>query len=130
MAIWHDERLLLGRRRGRPPGNFSCIAGFVDPGESIEEAVAREAFEEVGVVVDNVQYYASQPWPLSASLMIGCFAHAASEDARVDELEIAEARWFTRAEVQAALAGDTTELVFPAPVAIAYHLVKGWAELA
>jgi NAD+ diphosphatase len=130
MAIWHDQRLLLGRRRGRPPGNFSCIAGFVDPGESIEEAVAREALEEVGVVVDEVRYYASQPWPLSASLMIGCFAHAASDEAQVDDLEIAEARWFTREEVQAALDGDSTELVFPAPVAIAHHLVKGWAELA
>jgi NAD+ diphosphatase len=130
MAIWHDQRLLLGRRRGRPPGNFSCIAGFIDPGESIEEAVAREALEEVGIVVDEVRYYASQPWPLSASLMIGCFAHAVSDEAQVDELEIAEARWFTRAEVQAALAGDSTQLVVPAPVAIAHYLVKGWAELA
>jgi len=130
MAIWRDERLLLGRRRGRPPGNFSCIAGFVDPGESIEEAVAREVLEEVGIVVDEVRYHASQPWPLSASLMIGCFAHAVSDEAQVDELEIAEARWFTRAEVQAAMAGDSTELVFPAPVAIAHHLAKGWAEQA
>jgi len=129
MAIWHDQRLLLGRRRGRPLGSFSCIAGFIDPGESIEEAVAREALEEVGIVVDEVRYYASQPWPLSASLMIGCFAHAVSDEAQVDELEIAEARWFTRAEVQAALAGDSTQLVIPAPVAIAHYLVKGWAEL-
>jgi NAD+ diphosphatase len=129
MAIWRDERLLLGRRRGRPPGSFSCIAGFVDPGESIEEAVAREVLEEVGLVVDDVRYYASQPWPLSASLMIGCFAHAVSDEPQVDDLEIAEARWFTRAEVQAALAGDESQLVVPAPVAIAHHLVRGWAEL-
>lgn len=128
MAVWRGDRCLLGRRRGRPPGNFSCVAGYIEQGETIEEAVAREVFEEVGLRVDQVTYQASQPWPFPSTLMIGCFAHATSEEARVDELEIEEARWFTRDELRAAVAGQDTGLVLPAPVAISHHLIRMWAE--
>ena len=128
MVVEHEDRCLLGRRRGRPAGNFSCVAGYVDPGESIEEAVAREVFEEVGMEVDRVTYFASQPWPFSSSLMIGCFAHSPSAEPHVDELEIEEARWFSRDDVRRAVAGDNSDLIGGNPVAISYHLIRGWAE--
>lgn len=131
MVVWRGDRCLLGRRRGRPPGSFSCIAGYIEQGETIEEAVAREVLEEVGLGVDQVNYQASQPWPFPSTLMIGCFAHATSDDAQVDELEIEEARWFSRSDVRAALSGDAEiGLTFPAPVAIAHHLIRRWAERA
>jgi NAD+ diphosphatase len=130
MVVWRDDRCLLGRRRGRPPGSFSCLAGYIEQGETIEEAVAREVQEEATVPVDAVSYEASQPWPFPSTLMIGCFAHAASEDAMADQLEIEEVRWFSRAEVRGALAGDPqTGLTIPAPVAIAHHLIRRWSEL-
>ncbi len=127
-VVWRDDRCLLGRRAGRPEGNFSTIAGFIDQGETIEDAVRREVEEEVGVKVDEVQYRASQPWPFPSSLMIGCFAHAASDDFHADEDEIAEARWFTREEVRQALYDGSPELMLPGPAAIAYHLVADWYE--
>lgn len=128
MVVWRADRCLLGRRRGRPLGAFSALAGFVEQGESIEEAVRREVLEEVGVPVDDVQYYASQPWPFPSSLMIGCFAHAASDESRADEHEIEEARWFSRDNVRSALEGNNADLTFPAPLAIAHHLLRAWAE--
>jgi NAD+ diphosphatase len=131
MVVWRDDRCLLGRRPGRPAGNFSSLAGFIEQGETIEEAVRREVREEVGIEIDEVTYFASQPWPFPSNLMIGCFAHASSDDFVTDEDEIAEARWFTRQEVQDAVRGEAPEggLIIPNQVAIAHHLLKGWSEM-
>jgi NAD+ diphosphatase len=106
----HDggDRCLLGRGAIWPPGRYSTLAGFVEPGESLESAVAREVLEEVGVAVDDIRYVASQPWPFPSSLMLGFMAHAdGSSVVRPDEVEMAEAAWFTRAEV--AQAADWTD---------------------
>ena len=124
------DRLLLGHQAVWPPGRFSTLAGFVEPGESLEMAVAREVAEEAGVVVETVDYAGSQPWPFPASLMLGFYARASSTDIVVDELEIAEARWFTRAELrEATAAGD---VLLPPNVSIARRLIEGWygGELA
>jgi NAD+ diphosphatase len=126
MLVTDGGRCLLGRQSRFPPGYYSTLAGFVEPGESIEEAVAREVFEEAGIRVNRVSYIASQPWPFPSSLMIGCFAEAASTGITVDATELEDAKWFTRAEAQAALAGDGPFLVSP-PFAISYTLLKTWA---
>jgi NAD+ diphosphatase len=125
MLVHHGDRALLGRRAGRA-GIFSTVAGFIEQGETIEDAVRREVLEEIGVKVDEVTYIASQPWPFPSSLMIGCFAHTDSTEYRVDEEEIAEARWFSREELRAAMAGEATDFGIPGPVAIAYHLIARW----
>ena len=118
------DRILLGHQATWPPGRFSTLAGFVEPGESLEMAVAREVAEEAGVVVEAVDYAASQPWPFPASLMLGFYARASSTDIVVDGLEIAEARWFTRPELRAATtAGD---VLLPPVVSIARRLIEGW----
>jgi NAD+ diphosphatase len=127
VLVEHDDRALLVGRRGGAPGWNSCVAGFVEPGESVEEAVAREVHEETGVNVANVSYAYSQPWPFPAALMIGCRARALSTDIRVDGVEIANAGWFTRTEVRAALHGSSDELTLPQRVAIAHHLIHDWA---
>lgn len=122
-----DGRLMLGRGLGWPEGRFSALAGFVEPGESIEEAVAREVFEESGVRVRDVTYVASQPWPFPSQLMIGCHAFADDETITPDTTEMAEIHWFTRAEVAAAMAGETgARFLKPIDQAIATHLLKGW----
>jgi NAD+ diphosphatase len=128
MLVHHGDRALLGRRAGRT-AIFSTVAGFIEQGETIEDAVRREVAEEVGVPIDEVTYIASQPWPFPSSLMIGCFAHTESTDYRVDEEEIAEARWFSRDELRAAMAGKATDFGIPGPVAIAYHLIAHWCDL-
>ena len=126
-----DRRLLLGRQPRFPERIYSALAGFVEPGETIEEAVAREVDEEAGIAVEDVTYIASQPWPFPSQLMIGCHATALSDALTIDETELEDARWFTRAELEAAReAGpDGTELlVFPRKEAIAHHLVTWWLE--
>jgi len=123
-----DERCLLGRGNGWPPRMFSALAGFIEPGETIEEAIRREVAEETGVKLGAVRYVKSQPWPFVSSLMIGCLAKAESEEIVVDREELQEARWFSRPAVQAALAGRSEELIVPPPVAIAHHLIRSWAE--
>jgi NAD+ diphosphatase len=128
MVVYRGNECLLGRRAGRPAGNFSALAGFIEQGETIEEAVRREVFEEVGLRIDEVTYFASQPWPFPSSLMIGCFARAASDDVQLDDDEIAEARWFSKAEARDAVAGRNPQLTLAGPVAIAYHLIKAWSE--
>ncbi|MEE1938886.1 NAD(+) diphosphatase [Streptomyces sp. TRM 70361] len=119
-----DGRVLLGRQVHWPKGRFSTLAGFVEPGESIEQAVVREAGEEAGVTVERVEYVASQPWPFPSSLMLGFVAHAASTEIRVDGDEIEEARWFSRDELRAAFASG--EVLPPSGVSIAARLIELW----
>lgn len=128
MLVVDGDRCLLGRQPAFPPGWFSALAGFVEPGESIEEAVAREVHEEAGISVGQVRYVASQPWPYPSSLMIGCFAEALTTDIKIDGEELEEARWFTRDEARSALAG-AGPFRCPPPMAIAHHLLKAWAQL-
>ncbi|HMO74800.1 MAG TPA: NAD(+) diphosphatase [Sphingopyxis sp.] len=128
MLAEYEGRVLVGRQRQFPPGFFSALAGFVEPGESLEEAVARELFEEAGIRVSEVSYVASQPWPFPSSLMIGCRAMATGAELTLDETEIEAAMWVDRAGVRAALAGDMdAPFVAPPPLAIARHLLEDWA---
>jgi NAD+ diphosphatase len=123
-------KLLLGRQARFPPGRYSALAGFVEPGESIEEAVAREVFEEAGVGVKDVRYIASQPWPFPSQLMIGCVAYAESLDLVIDATEIEDARWFSRAEVAQAMAAleGSSSFIPPPRQAIAHDLLQWWLE--
>ena len=122
-----DGRLMLGRGLGWPEGRFSALAGFVEPGESIEEGVAREVLEESGVRVRDVTYVASQPWPFPSQLMIGCHAYADDDAITPDTTEMAEVCWFTRAEIEAALSGDPgARFLKPLDQAIATHLLNWW----
>ncbi|MBN3930556.1 NAD(+) diphosphatase [Streptomyces verrucosisporus] len=117
-------RALLGRQVHWPKGRFSTLAGFVEPGESIEQAVVREAGEEAGVTIGRVEYVASQPWPFPSSLMLGFVAHATSTEIRVDGEEIEEARWFSREELGAAFASG--EVLPPSGISIAARLIELW----
>ncbi len=128
-AVHSGDWCLLGQSRGRGTGSnrYSALAGFVDQGESIEEAVAREVMEESGVAVRNVRYHSSQPWPFPSSLMIGCIAEAATTDITADDEEMSDVRWFHRDVVVRALDGDSSELTLPAPLAIAHHIIRAWA---
>ncbi len=130
MVVTDGERCLLGQSRGRlaRTGAYSALAGFMDQGESIEEAVRREVKEEAGIEVGQVRYHSSQPWPFPSSLMIGCHARALTTDIHMDDGEMTDVRWFTRADVLSALQGDHPHLRVPAPIAIAHHLIKAWAE--
>ncbi|MGA2491611.1 MAG: NAD(+) diphosphatase [Roseiarcus sp.] len=129
MLALNGERCLLGRQSRWPEGMYSCLAGFVEPGETIEEAVRREIREESGIACGEVAYLASQPWPFPSSLMIGCFARAASRDIVVDDVELEDARWFERAEVMAMFDKRHPEgLTTPMPMAIAHHILRVWAE--
>ncbi len=128
MLAEHDDRVLVGRQPGFPPGFFSALAGFVEPGESLEEAVARELFEEAGIQVTDVSYVASQPWPFPSSLMIGARAVALDPALTLDTTEIEAAMWVDRAEVRAALAGEMgASFMAPPPLAIARYLLEDWA---
>ena len=120
-----DDRCLLARNRRWPERRVSILAGFVEPGESAEQAVAREVEEETGIVVTRVRYVGSQPWPMPQSLMLGFRATAAGElDLRVDDDEIAEAHWYSREELRSALAAR--EILLPPPVSIAHRLIESW----
>ena len=123
------DRCLLGQSRGRLSRMrmYSALAGFMDQGEAIEEAVAREVMEEAGIRVKNVRYHSSQPWPFPSSLMIGCIAEAATTDINMDNEEMTDVQWFERSEVLLALEGKSDKLTVPAPIAIAHHLIKAWA---
>jgi NAD+ diphosphatase len=128
MLAEHDGRVLLARQHQYPAGRYSALAGFVEPGESIEEAVARELMEEAGVPVGSVRYVASQPWPFPGSLMIACIAGAGSDAIRLDTAELEDAFWASRAEVEAALAGDpNARFGAPPPFAIANTLLTRWS---
>ena len=119
-----DERCLLGRQAAWPAGRYSTLAGFCEPGETLEDAVRREVLEEVGVQVGEVEYFGNQPWPLPASLMLGFIGRALTTEVRVDEREIDDARWFTRAEMKAQAEAGT--LVLPGGVSISRSLVEHW----
>jgi NAD+ diphosphatase len=125
MAVTDDEdRILLGRQVHWPEGRFSTLAGFVEPGESIEQSVRREVFEEVGVTVGEVDYVASQPWPFPSSLMLGFRARATSGEITVDGEEIEEARWFSRDELRTAF--ESGEVLPPYGISIAARLIELW----
>jgi NAD+ diphosphatase len=127
MLVEHDGNVLLGRQPQYPPGRYSALAGFVEVGESVEDAVAREVKEEAGIDVASVRYVASQPWPFPSSLMIGCHAEALSDALTIDTAELEDARWFTRAEVARALAGaEDASFLPPPPTAIARTLLERW----
>jgi len=130
MLISDGERCLLGQSQGRlaRSGMYSALAGFIDQGESIEEAVRREVREEAGVAVGEVRYHSSQPWPFPSSLMIGCHGRAESTAITIDETEMADVRWFERREIAAALAGEHPTIRVPGALAIAHHLIKAWAD--
>jgi NAD+ diphosphatase len=127
-VVVRGDQCLLGRGPGWPAQMFSALAGFVEAGESLEDAVRREVLEESGVRVGRVDYLASQPWPFPCSLMLGCVAQAESEAIAIDPAEIEEARWFSRDALRAALAGRKSDLTIPPPFAIAHHLIRAWVE--
>jgi NAD+ diphosphatase len=129
MLAVSGDRCLLGRQSRFAPGMWSCLAGFVEPGESIEQAVRRETQEEAGIVCGRISYFASQPWPFPMSLMIGCHAEALSSDITVDRSELEDARWFAREEVATMLMRRHPQgLTTPPPVAIAHHIIRAWIE--
>jgi NAD+ diphosphatase len=119
-----DERCLLGRQAVWPAGRFSTLAGFCEPGETLEDAVRREVLEETGVVVGEVDYFGNQPWPMPASLMLGFVGRAVSTEIIVDHDELDDARWFTRAEMKAE--AEAGSLVLPGGVSISRSLVEHW----
>jgi NAD+ diphosphatase len=127
MLAEYDGRVLVGRQPGFAPGRYSALAGFVEVGESIEEAVARELREEAGVIATSVRYVASQPWPFPSQLMIACIATLADDVVTLDLAELEDAKWVNRDQVAAALAGDA-DAIFGAPprYAIANSLFRAW----
>jgi NAD+ diphosphatase len=129
MLAEHQGRVLLGRQPQYPQGRYSALAGFVEPGESIEEAVAREFAEEAGIGVSNIRYVASQPWPFPGQLMIACIAEARDDKLTIDFTELEDAKWVSRSGVEAALRGDPqAPFIAPPPFAIAHSLLRAWLE--
>lgn len=120
----NQDRLLLGNSVNWPENRYSTLAGFVEPGESLEGAVRREVHEESNVVVTDVSYFASQPWPFPGSLMLGFFGRASQTQIAVDQQEIRSARWFTRAEITELV--DAGEITLPGPTSIARRLIETW----
>jgi NAD+ diphosphatase len=129
MLVIDGERCLLGRSPRFATTMWSCLAGFVEPGESIEDAVHRETREEAGIACGRVVYYRSQPWPFPTTMMIGCHAEATSRDIVVDRDELEDARWFSKDEVVSMLMRQHPQgLTTPPPVAIAHHIIRAWVE--
>lgn len=127
MLVVDGDNALLARQPRFPVGMMSCLAGFIEPGETLEDAVRREVAEEAGISVGRVRYLASQPWPFPSSLMIGCLAQAVSRDIVLDQQELEAAHWFTRAEMIDFMAGQHADYtVAPTSIAIAHHLIKAW----
>ncbi len=122
VLVHHNERALLGRQPQWPKHRFSTIAGFVEPGESLEDAVRREVIEETNIRVGKATYRASQPWPFPAALMVGFHAHGLSADIKLNDGELEEARWVTRQDISS---GD---IVLPPEVSVAYHLIETWFD--
>jgi NAD+ diphosphatase len=129
MLAVDGDRCLLGRSPRFVPGMWSCLAGFIEPGESFEDAVHRETREEAGITCGRVAYFRSQPWPFPTSLMIGCHAEALTTDIVIDRLELEDARWFDRDEIASMLLRKHPQgLTTPPPVAIAHHIIRAWME--
>ncbi|WP_132249868.1 NAD(+) diphosphatase [Methylobacterium segetis] len=129
MLVRRGETCLLGRAPRFKEGMYSCLAGFLEPGETVEDAVRRETREEAGIRVGGVRYLASQPWPFPASLMLGCVAEGLDETITIDPAELADARWFHRAEVARMIAGTHPEgLSVPPPMAIAHLLMRAFVD--
>lgn len=129
MLTVDGDNCLLGRSPRFVPTMWSCLAGFIEAGESIEDAVHRETLEETGIACARVKYLASQPWPFPSSLMIGCHAEAVTRDIVVDRAELEDARWFSKDEVTSMLLRRHTDgLTTPPPVAIAHHIIRAWVE--
>jgi len=128
MLVTRGDACLLARQARFAPGMYSCIAGFVEPGETLEDAVRRESWEEAGLRVGNVRYLASQPWPFPSSIMMGCIAESLGDEITLDMTELEEGRWFPRAEVLQMLEGKHPDgLACPQHIAIANTLVRAWA---
>jgi NAD+ diphosphatase len=129
MLVTSGNKVLMGRQKQFPPGMYSCLAGFVEAAETIEDAVRREIFEESGIRCTDVNYYMTQPWPYPSSLMIGCTARATTEDIVVDRNELEDARWFDRADATLMLTRQHPDgLAGPHPFAIAHHLLGRWVH--
>jgi len=134
MLVVKDGKCLLGRKSEWPPGMYSALAGFIEPGETIEEAVRREVFEEAGVHTGKVRYASSQPWPFPSSLMMGCIAEGLSDDIAIDTDELEDAAWFSREQVvegmERVLTTEPGDGLFrmPNPIAIAHQLARTWLE--
>lgn len=130
MLAEHEGRVLVGRQARFPAGNYSALAGFVEPGETIEEAVIRELKEEAGITTRNVRYVMSQPWPFPSSLMMACIAQADDDALTLDTTELEDAIWVDAAGVRAALSGaPDAPFRTPSPIAIAHHLLIHWLEM-
>jgi len=129
MLAIEGGRCVLGRSHRFQSGMWSCLAGYVEPGETVEEAVRRETREEAGIVCGRIAYFASQPWPFPMSLMIGCYAQARSREIVIDLTELDDARWFEREEVALMLLGRHPDgLTAPLPIAIAHHILRAWVK--
>jgi len=131
MLVEKGDKCLLGRQKQFPPGMYSCLAGFIEAAETIEDAVRREIFEEAGIRCTDVKYYMTQPWPYPSSLMIGCSARATSDTITIDHMELEDARWFDRDEALLMLKREHPDgLAGPHPFAIAHHLLGRWLQPA
>jgi NAD+ diphosphatase len=126
VLVTHGQRCLLGRQPTWPVGRYSIIAGFVEPGECLEDAVAREVREETSIEIERVRYYASQPWPFPSSLMLGFTAQAASTTIQLNDGELEDARWLSREEITRELRRGTLRL--PPEISISYRLLEGWFD--
>jgi NAD+ diphosphatase len=122
VLVTDGERALLGRQSSWPAGRYSTIAGFAEPGESLEDTVAREVFEETGVRIGSVEYHSSQPWPFPSSLMLGFVAQAATTEINLSDEELEDARWWTREDIA------TGKLSLPTPVSISFRLIESWYD--
>jgi NAD+ diphosphatase len=128
MLVTYGDRCLMGRQPRFPEKMYSCLAGFLEPGETIEDAVRRETFEEAGIRVGAVRYLASQPWPFPSNIMIGCIGEALTEAIDFDGEELEDARWFSREDVRRMLEGTHEDFAAPSPIAIANHLLREWVK--
>ncbi|MEM9053816.1 MAG: NAD(+) diphosphatase [Pseudomonadota bacterium] len=130
MLATHGDKCLLGRQASWPAGFWSALAGFVEPGETVEQAAARELEEEAGIIADpaKAEYLFCQPWPFPSSLMVGIILEAETTEVSVEQDELEAARWITREEARQVLAGTHPDIYAPPPMAVAYHILKTWAD--